>query len=64
MVARRGEPYRSDFTQANLDALFTAHGFRPREHLSVSALLQRYDPANTSRVAADDWLAIASAHRN
>lgn len=34
MVARRGEPYRSDFTQAALDALLTAHGFSPREHAS------------------------------
>lgn len=63
MVARRGEPYRSDFTQAALDAMLTAHGFEPREHLSVSALLRRYDPANESRLAADDWLAVATAQR-
>jgi methyltransferase (TIGR00027 family) len=63
LVARRGEPYRSDFTEAGLDALLSAHGFEPREHMSVSALLRRYDPANKSRLTADDWLAVATAHR-
>ncbi|SOJ55194.1 Putative S-adenosyl-L-methionine-dependent methyltransferase [Mycobacterium simulans] len=63
MVARRGEPYRSDFTEAGLNEMLTAHDFQPREHLSVSALLGRYDPANESRLAADDWLAIATALR-
>ncbi len=63
LVARRGEPYRSDFTEAGLDALLTAHGFEPREHLSVSALLRRYDPENKSRLTADDWLAVATAQR-
>lgn len=64
MVAQRGEPYRSDFTEAALDAMLTAHGFQPREHLTVSALLRRYDAANKSRLAADDWLSVASAQRN
>jgi methyltransferase (TIGR00027 family) len=63
MVARRGEPYRSDFTRAALDALLNKHGFQPAEHLSVSALLRRYDPAHKSQLAADDWLAVASAKR-
>jgi methyltransferase (TIGR00027 family) len=63
LVARRGEPYRSDFTEPGLDAVLTAHGFRPGEHLGVDALLRRYDPRNTSRLAADDWLAVASAYR-
>lgn len=64
MVARRGEPYRSDFTEAGLNEMLAAHDFQPREHLSVSALLRRYDPANESRLAADDWLAIATAMRD
>ncbi|ORV36843.1 class I SAM-dependent methyltransferase [Mycobacterium conspicuum] len=63
MVARRGEPYRSDFTPAALDALLTRHGFRPVEHLGVSALLRRYDPHHSSQLATDDWLAVASARR-
>lgn len=63
MVARRGEPYRSDFTAEALDTLLVAHGFEPREHLAVSALLRRYDPAKESHLAADDWLAVASAQR-
>lgn len=62
-VARRGEPYRSDFTEAALNDLLTAHGFQPHEHLTVSALLRRYDPANRSGLAADDWLAVATAQR-
>jgi len=63
MVIRRGEPYRSDFTQADFDAKLRDHGFEPCEHLSVSALLRRYDPTNTSRLAGDDWLAVATAER-
>jgi methyltransferase (TIGR00027 family) len=63
VVARRGEPYRSGFTATGLDALLAAHGFRSREHVSVSALLRRYDPARMRRLADDDWLAIASAQR-
>lgn len=64
LVARRGEPYRSDFTDRGLDAILTAHGFRPAEHLGVAGLLGRYDPRNTSRLAADDWLAITTAYRD
>jgi methyltransferase (TIGR00027 family) len=63
VVARRGEPYRSDFTAAGLNAMLAAHGFQPHEHLNVSALLRRYDPANRSGLAADDWLAVANAQR-
>lgn len=64
MVARRGEPYRSDFTESGLNEMLSAHDFQPREHLSVSALLRRYDPPNESRLATDDWLAIATAVRS
>lgn len=63
LVARRGEPYRSDFTERRLDAVLTAHGFQPGEHLGVAGLLRCYDPSNTSGLAADDWLAVASAVR-
>lgn len=63
LVARRGEPYRSDFTERRLHAVLTSHGFQPGEHLGVEALLRRYDPRNTSRLAADDWLAVATAYR-
>lgn len=63
MVARRGEPYRSDFTEADLAAVLTDHHFEPGEHLTVSGLLDRYDPAGLSRLASDSWLAIATAHR-
>lgn len=63
LVARRGEPYRSDFTEAALDAVLIAHGFEPRQHLCVPALLRRYDPAHASRLANDNWLSVASALR-
>ncbi|OBF88076.1 methyltransferase [Mycobacterium sp. 852002-51163_SCH5372311] len=63
VVARRGEPYRSEFTAAGLNEILAAHGFQPDEHLDVSALLRRYDPANKSGLAADDWLAVAAAKR-
>jgi methyltransferase (TIGR00027 family) len=62
-VARRGERYRSDFTPAQFDAVLSAYGFASKEHLTVSALLQRYDPHNTSRLRGDDWLAVATAER-
>ena len=29
----------------------------------MSALLRRYDPVNESRLAADDWLTVATAQR-
>ena len=63
MVARRGEPYRSDFTPDQFDAVLSAYGFASQEYLTVSALLQRYDPHNTSRVRGEDWLAVATAER-
>ncbi|MHA7652884.1 class I SAM-dependent methyltransferase [Mycobacterium sp. ML4] len=63
-VARRGEPYRSDFTERGFDAVLSAHGFQPQEHLGVAGLLRRYDPTNTSRLATDDWLAVATAYRH
>jgi hypothetical protein len=62
-VARRGEPYRSDFTETGLNNVLTSHDFQPHEHVSVSALLRRYDPVNKSGLAADDWLAVAAAQR-
>lgn len=62
-VARRGEPYRSGFTTASLDALFAVHGFKVREHVSVPALLERYDSEGVRRLAGDDWLGIAAAER-
>ncbi|WP_366509463.1 SAM-dependent methyltransferase [Mycobacterium sp.] len=61
MVTRRGEPYRTDFTESDLNATLAAHGFELREHLTVSALLRRYDPTRESRLSADDWLAVATA---
>ncbi|MCA2244592.1 SAM-dependent methyltransferase [Mycobacterium sp. WUMAC-067] len=63
MVARRGEPYRSDFSEADLAATLADHGFDLREHVTVSALLRRYDPSRASRLSADDWLAVATAER-
>lgn len=63
VVARRGEPYRSGFTAADLDALLAAHDFKTREHVTVPTLLQRYDPNGARRLADDDWLGIASAER-
>lgn len=63
MVARRGEPYRSDFTEADLSARLTEHGFELRDRATVSALLRRYDPSRASRLADDDWLAVATAER-
>ncbi|ASW89070.1 SAM-dependent methyltransferase [Mycobacterium marseillense] len=63
MVARRGEPYRTDFTEADLTVTLAEHGFELREHVSVPALLRRYDPSRASRLSADDWLAVATAER-
>lgn len=63
LVARRGEPYRSGFTAQRLDALLAGHGFTSCEHVSVSALLRRYDPTRVRGLADDDWLAIVSARR-
>ncbi|CAM2934446.1 SAM-dependent methyltransferase [Mycobacterium intermedium] len=63
MVARRGEPYRSDFTEAGFDAVLTDHLFKPREHLPVEGLLNRYDPARRSGLSGDSWLAVATAIR-
>lgn len=63
LVARRGEPYRSGFTAAELDALLAAHGFKGADHATVSSLLRRYDPQGKRRLAADDWLGIATAQR-
>lgn len=63
MVARRGEPYRSDFSEADLTATLAEHGFELRDHATVPALLRRYDPSRTSRLADDDWLAVATAER-
>lgn len=63
MVARRGEPYRSDFSEADLTATLAEHGFELRDQATVPALLRRYDPSRTSRLADDDWLAVATAER-
>ncbi|KAA1251798.1 SAM-dependent methyltransferase [Mycobacterium simiae] len=63
VVARRGEPYRSGFTATELSELLGTHGFECGEHLTVPTLLRRYDPAHASRLADDDWLAIAAAQR-
>lgn len=63
LVALRGEPFRSDFTEAAFDTLLSANGFHPSEHLGVPALLLRYDPAQQSRLAADDWLTVAAAEQ-
>lgn len=63
MVAQRGEPYRSDFTEADLTATLAAHGFELRDRATVPALLRRYDPSRASRLADDDWLAVATAER-
>jgi methyltransferase (TIGR00027 family) len=62
-VALGGEPYRTGFAATDLNALLAAHGFECREHTRIPALLQRYDPAHVSRLAGDDWLAIATAQR-
>ncbi|BBZ13629.1 class I SAM-dependent methyltransferase [Mycobacterium branderi] len=63
LVARRGEPYRSGFTAAELDALLAAHGFKGADHATVSLLLRRYDPAHARGLSGDDWLGIATGHR-
>lgn len=63
MVAGRGEPYRSDFSEADLTATLAEHGFELRDHATVPALLRRYDPSRASGLAADDWLAVATAER-
>jgi methyltransferase (TIGR00027 family) len=63
LVTRRGEPYRSGFTAADLDALFAAHGFQGCDRATVSTLLQRYDPSRARGLSDDDWLGIATAQR-
>ncbi|WP_416382340.1 class I SAM-dependent methyltransferase [Nocardia transvalensis] len=63
IVARLGEPFRSGFTSAELDALLGSCGFRLHDVSRVPTLLCRYDPASRRGLHADDWLGIATAIR-
>ncbi|WP_343708659.1 SAM-dependent methyltransferase [Mycobacterium sp.] len=61
-VRRRGEPYRSGFTQQQITAVLSAHGYTVRHHARVPDLMKRYSPMQGS-YATDDWLGIATAER-
>lgn len=62
-VIRRGEPYRTGMTAAQVDNLLARHGFQTVEHLRVPDLLRRYDPADARRLARGDWTAVVTARR-
>lgn len=62
-AGRRGEIYRTGLTALDVDKLVDKHGFAPRGHSRVPALLDRYDPHDRRRLARDDWIAIAAADR-
>lgn len=62
LVRRRGEPYRSGFTEQDLTATLNSHGYAVRDHARVPELVKRYAPQNNS-YAIDDWLGISTAQR-
>jgi methyltransferase (TIGR00027 family) len=60
---RHGEPFRTRFTAAGVDALLASHGLACGEHLRVPELLQRYAPTYFKRPPMDDRMAITTAQR-
>lgn len=63
LVRRRGEPYRSGFTEPELIATLASHGYRVRDHARVPDLMNRYAHERVS-YAVDDWLGICTAERS
>jgi methyltransferase (TIGR00027 family) len=63
-VARRGEPYRTGFESANIEAFMAKYGFTCEDHARTPALLQRYAPTVGNSSAVNDWLAICTARRS
>lgn len=64
LVARRGEPYRTGLTAAQLDQRLQRHGFWPATHYRVPDLLARYAPSARRDISSDDWLAIVCVDRS
>jgi len=64
LAARRGEPFRTGFTSADIDNLLAANGFECSAHVSLIDLLQNYAPTQLRRLSGCDWQTIASAKRN
>ncbi len=62
-VSRKGEPYRTGMTAAQVDELLAQHGFQAITHQRVPTLVDHYDPANSRRLARGDWNAVVTAHR-
>jgi methyltransferase (TIGR00027 family) len=62
-AAWHGEPLRTGFTAAEVDALLASHGFHCRHHMRAPELLQRYAPAHVRRRRSDGRLAITTAQR-
>lgn len=63
LAARRGEPFRTGFTPADIDMLLATNGFESEEHVSLSALLDRYDQIDRRRPVGGDWQTIVAAKR-
>jgi methyltransferase (TIGR00027 family) len=61
--ARRGEPWRSYFSSADMGALLASNGFQCREHMTTAELLARYVPAHDPQQLRNDRLELASAQR-
>ena len=64
LAARRGEPFRTGFTAADIDHLLAAYGFECCAHVGLVDLLQRYAPAHLRRWSGCDWQTIALARRS
>jgi methyltransferase (TIGR00027 family) len=62
-AARRGEPFRTRFTSAEIDMLLSEHGFDSGLHLRAPELVQRYFPTHSRRSSGIGRLAITSATR-
>lgn len=62
-VARRGEPYRTGFTQTAVDVLLSEYGFSCMDHARTPALAQRYAPTSADSSTVNDWLAVCRARK-
>ncbi|MCZ0730726.1 class I SAM-dependent methyltransferase [Mycolicibacterium iranicum] len=63
-VARRGEPYRTGFTQEGIVFLLAQHGFACTDHARAPSLAQRYTSTSDNPAKGDDWLTVCAARRN
>lgn len=63
-VARRGEPYRTGFTESGIEFLLSQNGFSCTNHARTPALTQRYASAAGDSSRVNDWLAVCEARRS